>query len=64
MKWVHMQATELRIELHLLVFHFQKDADSLDADFGPETQVLNKKNGGSGGPNPPEKLKRELNPEI
>ena len=42
MKWVHMRATELRIELHLLVFHFQTDADSLDADFGPETYVLNK----------------------
>ena len=42
MKWVHMRATELRIELHLLVFHFQKDADSLDVDFKPETKVLNK----------------------
>ena len=35
MKWVHMQATELRIELRGVVFNFLKDAGSPEADLWP-----------------------------
>ena len=39
---VHMRATELRIELQQIVFHFQKDAHSLEADFWLKIQVMNR----------------------
>ena len=42
MKWVHMRATELRIELQKIVFHFQKAAHSLEADFWLKIQVMNR----------------------
>ena len=42
MKWVHMRATELRIELQTIVFHFQKNAHSLEADLWLKIQVMNR----------------------
>ena len=42
MKWVHMRATELRIELQKIVFDFQKEAHSPEADFWLKIQVMNR----------------------